>query len=275
MPIITLTSDFGSDDYLAGAVKGILLKKIPDARLIDNTHTILPFNDHRAALIIRQTIQYYPPGTIHLILVNLFYEQPEQLLAVKHNDQYLFLADNGLITMILEKAPEKVVGLPVDNSRQKTLIRLAEIFAEGISSVFSGKKFDEVGISLSAVKGRNFLKPIAGDEFMDVQILYVDVFENVIINITREEFEKQCNGRRFRIFFNRYDSVDKISKTYSDVSPGDRLAFFNSAGYLELAINRGNAAGLFGLAGYSEKQISSKYSQSRISYQTIRIFFED
>ena len=274
MPIITLTSDFGSDDYLAGAVKGILINKIPDAQPIDITHNILPFNDHRAALIVRQTIQYYPPGTFHLILVNLFYEQPEQLLAIKHNDQFLLLADNGLITMILERSPDNVVGLPVDNSRQKTLLRLVEIFAEGILALSGGKDFEKLGNPVSAIRGRNFLKPIAGEEFMDVQILYVDVFENVIINITREEFEKQRNGRRFRIFFNRYDSVDKISLTYSDVPPGDRLAFFNSAGYMELALNRGNAAGLFGLAGYSEKQIS-KYSQSRISYQTVRIFFED
>lgn len=274
MPIITLTSDFGADDYLAGAVKGILLSKIPDAQLVDITHSLLPFNDHRASLIIRQTIQYYPPGTFHLILTNLFYEQPDQLLAVKHKDQVLFLADNGLITMILEQSPEQVVGLPVDKSRQRTLIRLAEHFADAMAGLKNGTAFEKIGSPVPSIKGRNFLKPIHGDDYMDVQILYVDVFENVIINLNRTEFEEQRKGRRFKIFFNRYDSIDKISETYSDVSPGDRLAFFNSAGYMELAINRGNAAGLFGLTGFSEKQIS-KYSQARISYQTVRIFFED
>jgi S-adenosylmethionine hydrolase len=274
MPIITLTSDFGADDYLAGAVKGILLNRIPDAQLVDITHSLLPFNDHRASLIIRQTIQYYPPGTFHLILVNLFYEQPDQLLAVKHNDQFLFLADNGLITMILEKSPEQVVGLPVDTNRQRTLIRLTEHFADAIAGLKDGSAFEKIGSPVPTIKGRNFLKPIHGEDYLDVQILYVDVFENVIINLTRTEFEEQRKGRRFKIFFNRYDSIDKISETYSDVSPGDRLAFFNSAGYMELAINRGNAAGMFGLTGFSEKQIS-KYSQARISYQTVRIFFEE
>lgn len=274
MPIITLTSDFGADDYLAGAVKGILLSRIPDAQLVDITHSLLPFNDHRASLIIRQTIQYYPPGTFHLILVNLFYEQPDQLLVVKHNDQFLLLADNGLITMILEKSPEQVIGLPVDTSRQRTLIRLTEHFADAMAGLKDGTAYEKIGSPVAAIKGRNFLKPIHGEDYLDVQILYVDVFENVIINLTRTEFEEQRKGRRFKIFFNRYDSIDKISENYSDVSPGERLAFFNSAGYMELAINRGNAAGLFGLTGFSEKQIS-KYSQARISYQTVRIFFED
>lgn len=274
MPIITLTSDFGADDYLAGAVKGILLKKIPDAQLVDITHSLLPFNDHRASLIIRQTLQYYPPDTFHLILVNLFYEKPDQLLVVKHNNQFLFLADNGLVTMILGQSPEKAIALPVDKNSQRTLIRLADIFADAIAGLSNGKSLEQTGSSVSSIKGRNFLKPITGEEYMDVQILYVDVFENVIINLTRTEFEEQRKGRRFKIFFTRYDSIDKISETYSDVSPGDRLALFNSAGYLELAINRGNAAGLFGLTGFSEKQIS-KYSQARISYQTVRIFFED
>jgi S-adenosyl-L-methionine hydrolase (adenosine-forming) len=68
--------------------------------------------------------------------------------------------------------------------------------------------------------------------------------------------------------------IDRISESYADVTEGEKLALFNSAGYLEIAINKGNAAGLLGLQGYSEKQQQSQYINSRMFYQTVRVYFE-
>ena len=70
--------------------------------------------------------------------------------------------------------------------------------------------------------------------------------------------------------------IDKISETYADVQEGEKLALFNSAGYLEIAINKGNAAGLFGLQGFSEKQHrrNSQYLNNRLFYQTVKVYFE-
>jgi S-adenosylmethionine hydrolase len=97
----------------------------------------------------------------------------------------------------------------------------------------------------------------------------------VIVNITREEFEEQRRGRSFKIVFKRDEVIDKISESYADVNEGEKLALFNSASYLEIAINKGNAAGLFGLQGYSEKSVSqAQFLQSRLYYQTVRILFE-
>jgi S-adenosyl-L-methionine hydrolase (adenosine-forming) len=67
--------------------------------------------------------------------------------------------------------------------------------------------------------------------------------------------------------------IDRISETYADVNEGEKLALFNSASYLEVAINKGNAAGLFGLQGYNEKQHGSKQSKN-LFYQTVRVYFE-
>jgi hypothetical protein len=92
-----------------------------------------------------------------------------------------------------------------------------------------------------------------------------------VVNITREQFEEQRKGRSFRIVFKRNEIIDRISQTYADVAEGEKLALFNSAGYLEIAINKGNAAGLFGLQGFSEQ---SQSQQNRLFYQTARILFE-
>ena len=98
----------------------------------------------------------------------------------------------------------------------------------------------------------------------------------MIVNITREEFEEQRKGRSFKIVFKRDEVIEKISDTYADVQEGEKLALFNSAAYLEIAINKGNAAGLFGLQGFSEKQNQGQqqYLNNRLFYQTVKVYFE-
>jgi hypothetical protein len=107
---------------------------------------------------------------------------------------------------------------------------------------------------------------------MEGQIIFIDNFENVIVNITREEFEEQRRGRSFKIVFKRDEVIEKISDTYADVQEGEKLAIFNSATYLEIAINKGNAAGLFGLQGFSEKQNQGQhqYLNNRLFYQPLK-----
>jgi S-adenosyl-L-methionine hydrolase (adenosine-forming) len=104
---------------------------------------------------------------------------------------------------------------------------------------------------------------------MEGQIIFIDNFENVIVNITRDEFEEQRKGRGFRIVFKRNESIERISETYADVPLGEKLALFNSANYLEVAIHKGNAAGLFGLQDFTDQSL-----QHYLFYQTVRIYFE-
>ena len=113
------------------------------------------------------------------------------------------------------------------------------------------------------------------DDWIEGQIIFIDNFENVIVNITRAQFEEQRKGRSFKIVFKRDEVIESISESYADVAEGEKLALFNSAGYLEIAINKGNAAGFFGLKGFSEKtkQVSS-IIQNQLFYQTVRVYFE-
>ena len=104
---------------------------------------------------------------------------------------------------------------------------------------------------------------------------YTGNSEKIHSIVTKEEFEEQRRGRSLKIVFKRDEVIDKISETYSDVHQSEKLALFNSANYLEIAINKGNAAGLFGLEGYAEKQnMQTQYMQNRLLYQTVKIFFD-
>jgi S-adenosylmethionine hydrolase len=272
MALITLTSDIGNQDYLVGAVKGQLLQINADFQLIDITHQLLPFNYPQAAYITRNAIKNFPSQTFHLVLVNLFENKPEQLLLAYHEEQYILCADNGLLTMILETKPELVIGLPVDKNVSRNTLQCVHVMGAAVKKILDGTALLEIGQPDVAYLEKNALKPLLGENWIEGQIIFIDNFENVVVNITREQFEEQRKGRSFRIIFKRDEVIERISETYADATEGEKLAIFNSAGYLEIAVNKGNAAGLFGLQGYLE-QAQNQYLQNRLFYQTVRIEF--
>jgi len=275
MSLITLTSDIGQQDFLIGAVKGQLLQANPAFRIVDISHNLSPFNYPQAAYVCRNAIRNFPEQTFHIILINLFDKRPEHLLLVKHNNQYIGCADNGLITMILEELPSEIVALPLNKSIHKNTLYCAAVFAKAFDDIVAGKTLHEIGDAGISIEVKNHLRPLLGNNWIEGQTIFIDNFENVIINITKEEFEEQRRGRSFKIVFKRDEVIDKISDTYADVPESEKLALFNSAGYLEIAVNKGNAAGLSGLQGYSEKlNTQSQYLQNRLLYQTIKIYFE-
>src|SRR6186713_270792 len=119
MPIVTLSSDIGLQDYITGAIKGKLLQENDQFNIVDISHQLSPFNYPQAAYICRNAIKNFPDLTYHLVLVNLFEKKPDQLLLAYHRNQYILCADNGLLTMILEDKPELLIGLPMDKTRVK------------------------------------------------------------------------------------------------------------------------------------------------------------
>lgn len=276
MHLLTLTSDIGQHDFLVGAIKGQLLQHAGNFTLVDISHQLSPFNYPQAAYVCRNAIKNFPPGSCHLIMVNLFDEKPEHMLLAQHNGYYIGCADNGLLTMILEEIPQKVVALKLDRTQQKNTLYCTTVFAKAFHEIQLGKTLEELGDIAVSIRVKNPLRPLLGNNWMEGQIIFIDNFENVIVNITREEFEEQRRGRSFKIVFKRDEVIDKISDNYADVGEGEKLAMFNSAGYLEVAINKGNAAGLFGLQGFSEKQqlVQQQYLNSRLFYQTVKIYFE-
>lgn len=275
MSLLTLTSDIGQQDFLVGAIKGQLLQANPAFSLIDITHNLSPFNYPQSAYVCRNAIKNFASGTFHLVLVNLFDEKPEHLLMAEHNGHFIGCADNGLLTMILEEVPQKTVALALDKNEHKNTLYCVSVFAKAFTELSNGKKIEEIGDTGVSIHVKNPLRPMLGNDYIEGQIIFIDNFENVIVNIHKDEFEEQRKGRSFKIIFKRDEVIDRISDTYADVPEGEKLALFNAAGYLEVAINKGNAAGLLGLQGFSEKQLQqSQYMNSRLFYQTVKVYFE-
>lgn len=273
MPIITLTTDIGQHDYIVGAVKGQLLSSSAAFNINDITHYLSQSNYPQAAYVCSNAFKHYPKETFHIIILNLFETQPKQLLIAKYNHQYIACPDNGILTMIAGEKPKEIIALDITHCN--TLLQFTELIAEAAKKITDGISFAAIGTPVQSIIEKYPLRATIGNNWMEGQILFIDQFENVVINITKEEFEQQRNGRTFKIVFKRNEVIDMISPNYSSVFEGEKLAWFNSAGYLEISINKGNIAGLFGLQGFNEKMQQQNTSmQNKWFYQTVRIFFE-
>ncbi len=273
MQILTLSTDIGHHDYLTGAVKGQLLSQNAGLNITDITHYLSQSNFPQAAYVCANAFKHFPSKTIHIILLNLFGNASKQILIANHQEQFIVCPDNGILTMITENTPAEIISINIQS--KNTLLEITETIAAAVGKLSSGMKLNDVGDVAVNITEKFPLRPTLGNDWIDGQILFIDRFENVIINITQKEFEEQRKGRTFKIVFKRNEVIDTISNNYASVNEGEKMAWFNSAGYLEIAMNKGNIAGLFGLQGFNEKMHEQANAvQNKWFYQTVRVFFE-
>jgi len=275
--VISLTSDIGHKDYLVGAVKGLLWQQNQSVQIADISHDIAPFNYNEAAYFIRNAYPHFPQHTWHIILVNLFDNAQPRCLLAKHQNMFFASPDNGLLPMVFDEVPEQTIVLPLTPQQIPNMLEWTKAIGHAIQAAAQGAKLEELGSPAEKIVVKTNLRPNIGADHIDGRIIYIDRFENVIVNITRQEFETARKGRNFYIGFKTDDVIHRLSDHYGQVNEGDKLAFFNTAGYLEIAVNKGNAAGLFGLQATqrNESGASQQFMQARMFYQTVRIFFED
>lgn len=271
MPVITFSSDIGLNDYLVGAIKGQLISAVPACTIADISHQLSPYDYQQAAYVCGNAFKYFPASTFHIIMVNFFEKPPTHILLAEHNMQYIICPDNGMLTMITKQKPAKIYAINTSINGNASLLGCTEIIAQTIQKMLAGEGLTNV-TAVTEIDEKYPMRSAIGADWIDSQIIYIDNFENVVLNLTKEEFEEIRRNRKFRIVLMRNSEfITKISDHYAAVQPGENLAFFNAAGYLEIAINKGNVAGLFGLQRYAA---NTSNMQNRLLYQTVRITFE-
>ena len=238
--------------------------------VVDITHTLSPFDYPQTAYICNNAFKHFPPGTIHILIVNLFEFSPDHFLIAKHNGQYIICPDNGILTMITGAKPERIFSVPVKADSKKGTIEYTAAIADMLSNLKGENKIEEAGEIIIEIEEKYPLRSTIGADWLEGQIIFIDNFENVVVNITHEEFEEQRKDRDFHISFMRNEVINTLSENYSSVAPGEKLAWFNAAGYLEISVNKGNMAGLFGLRRFSQ---DAGPLQNKWFYQTVRIYF--
>ena len=245
MSIVSLTTDFGTRDFYVGALKGALYTRNPELRLVDISHQIEPFNIVQGAFVLRQAWADFPEGTIHLLGVNCIYGKNFQYIAAKVDGHYFLAPDNGILSLLLPDTNFKSVRL-IDHP-DEIHFPVKEAFADAVEHITSGKSWSKLGKSHSNMVQRINLHPVADHSRIRGTVIHVDNFDNAVVNITRDDFERVGQGRNFSLFFKRNDPITRLSNSYCDEEAGTPLCLFNKAGLLEIAVNMGRAASLLGL----------------------------
>ena len=246
MAIITLTSDWGLKDHYSGAVKGAILKKMPEAVIVDISHSIPSFEIEQAAFVIRNVYKDFPDGTIHIIGINTEESEKNPHTVVEFNKQFFIGTDNGIFSLIFDEKPDKIVELSIPQDTDFFTFSSRDRFISAAVHLANGKNIEELGSLKDKFIEKILLKAVVDNNIIKGHVIYIDSYENLITNIKKPIFEEISNGRKFNILFRTHE-INKISSSYTDVPPGEILALFDSGGHLEIAMNQGNAAGLLGL----------------------------
>ncbi len=243
MYIITLTTDFGLQDYYVPVLKGTMLTRHRALNFIDISHNIKNHDIVQAAFTLKNAWHQFPEGTIHLVSVNNFGGEKNRFLVLYHHNHFFIGPDNGIFTLIFDTLPQYVYEIPFQGLNFQ---HVKEAFADAIDVIVSEKPLGEMWSPVTDMVQRITLQPVIAPSQIRGSVVHIDNYDNVIINVTRSLFEKVGRGRPFQLYFKRHDPILKLSEHYNDVPIGDTLCLFNSD-YLEISINMGKAAEMLGL----------------------------
>lgn len=255
-PIITLTTDFGIKDPFVGIMKGVILGINPKAEIIDISHNITPHDISEATHLIVMSYKYFPPTTIHVVVVDPQVGSARRPLLVVTEDHYFIGPDNGVFTPIFEEQNTSTIFkvLHITSSHyylptKGPTFHGRDIFApaaawlsKGVESSRFGEPIDDY-VTLSLPKSKT-----VNENTLEGAVVHIDSFGNVITNISKEDLEKLCpefSNERFKIIYK--DSQLTLSNYYAEAEGSNLSAVINSFGVLEFFIYKGNASYKFGI----------------------------
>ncbi len=245
--LITLLTDFGSRDGYVGAMKGVIARFAPEARVVDICHEIHPQDIRRAGIVWAEAVRFFPEASVHVAVVDPGVGTRRRILGFEARGSVFLAADNGLIGYVLGRR----------EIRRSVEVKCRELFLTPVSSTFHGRDIFapiaarlSMGLDLDALgpHARSFRfetlprprisrRRLRGKERVLArgEVVHVDAFGNAITNLRRLEGSKlealETGGGRIR----------GLSRAYADVEPGEVLALVASSGFLEIAVNGGSA----------------------------------
>lgn len=241
--VVSLLTDFGHKDPYVGVMKGVILSLWAEARLVDLTHEIGAQDVASANFALRGAWRFFPPGTIHVVVVDPGVGSRRRILCVQSGGHLFLAPDNGVLTGVIESAD--VVRAVEDEAlyRDRTVSNTfhgRDIFAPVAARIGAGISPAAVGGEVSDPFLLTRPEPCpAADGTLVGSVLHVDAFGNLITNI--QDHHLADLGGHARVTFRGVELGAPVS-SYAAVAPGAPLAIMDSFGFLEVAINTGSAA---------------------------------
>jgi S-adenosylmethionine hydrolase len=256
MSTITLLTDFGTKDAYAGIMKGVILSITPSAMIIDITHHIDPQDILQAAYVIKSSYRYFPQGTVHVMVVDPGVGSDRAIIALKMMGHIFLAPDNGVLTMIMDQGKvDSLVRVENTNYFLKPVSRTfhgRDIFAPVAAHLCRGMDIKNLGPPLDPqhLLHLKIDKPYLSEKNRLVgTVVGFDGFGNCISNIDETCLKKtdaRGSGRLLEIKIGN-TSIKGLSPSYANTEPNRPLAIMGSFGYLEIALNQGNARRALGI----------------------------
>lgn len=248
--IITLMTDFGTNDHYVGVMKGVILNINPQVQITDITHTIPPQDIHGAAFLIDSAYHYFPTGTIHVIVVDPGVGSERRAIVCQTETSYFVCPDNGILTHILHNEdPIHIVA--VENPsyflpQVSNTFHGRDIFAPVAAHLSQGVPIGDLGNPVTHPVQLPNPSPQITDTAIIGRIVWIDSFGNLVTNISHEILESLA--RRNSVVIHAGSAViNHLNRSYAESASGETLAIIGSSNRLEISINQGNASGILGL----------------------------
>ena len=246
MAIVTLLTDFGLKDGFTGVMKGVILRICPQAQIVDITHAISPQNVLEGSLVLAQTAPYFPPETIHVVVVDPGVGTARRPMAARIGSQYFVGPDNGLFTGVIEVAeaaaqPMKFIHL---NRPEFWLPQVSrsfhgrDIFSPVAAHLANGHSLTELGEQIDDPARIMIPRPEPTADGWAGQVMAVDHFGNLLTNLTPEHL-KASSGVVIKVGEAR---INGTVQAFGDRETGSLIAMLDSSGVLEVAVVNGSAA---------------------------------
>src|SRR3546814_710860 len=173
MAIITLTTDLGHRDFYQSAVKGAILSKLPEVKIVDISHQIAPFNVAQAAYVARNACRFFPPGTVHVLGVDAHYQTNPRYLALFHGEQYFIVPDNGIFSLMFEETPARIVEITTQPDPAFVHFPLLDVLVKAATHLAGGGLAEELGRTVQDINQRGFLQPVYEPGLIRASVIHI------------------------------------------------------------------------------------------------------
>ena len=247
---MTLATDFGEGSRYVAAMKGALLRGNPDARLIDLTHAIPPQDVLFGAIVLDETVPWFPPNTLHVVVVDPGVGTARRILYVEWRDQRLLLPDNGLMACLA--AREKPTRMLVLENRDWWHRQVAptfhgrDLFAPVAAQLSLGRDPQGLGPQVTTMVTIPLSKGVRVGQKIEGEVIEIDSFGNLVTDIGEDLLDGVPRDDRVRISCDGHETFG-IFSTYAEQPSMTLVALVGSGGKLELAIVEENAALMLGV----------------------------
>ena len=274
MSIITLITDFGNKDHFVAKIKGNIYSNFFNAKIVEISNDVSPFNIMEAAYILENAYKSFPENSVHIIDVDSEKTVEKKHIVVYLDNHFFISADNGILSILCQNInPEKIFEINILDEVDE-IDSSSNMFSKVACHLAKGGKPELIGKEIYEIKPMKNLKPFVNEDLNQIvsSVIYIDNFGNVITNLKKNMFEEIRKGRLFEISVRNY-KFKKIYKKYSDIvnynieinqrnDQGKGLVVFNSSDFLQISIYRsnpqnvGSASSLMGLKLYDSVTVS-------------------